>query len=398
MTTISAPLDDGSAARLETQPRRRQWPPAAGLALGLLGLWMALSGGAQGVAGALLCALATAWFIARRDRASAPAQDDPVDEPAIDSSAEPSSAGSGAAVMVEQVVPVWSRQLEATRGTTDDGLSALLASFSAMSTSFDALLGGLGSMTASAGPGAVDHAVGAAAPELAALLAPSMRAFAERDAAVAELAHCAQSMAQLEQWSRQAREIARHTRLVAFNASIEANRDAASTRGHQAVAHEMRALADRLGEAGESIGRTVVSLGERLGDTQRACELRDTTPPELRIELELRAREALAAMLASLGASLQTSGVVRDASAALRTQLEEVFVQFQFGDRVSQMLSIIGNDMNHFAHWAAQHPQATATDAADWLARLESSYTMEEQRSEHHGNVHIDRGSEVEFF
>ena len=32
------------------------------------------------------------------------------------------------------------------------------------------------------------------------------------------------------------------------------------------------------------------------------------------------------------------------------------------------------------------------------LAKLEASYTMEEQRSQHHGNVHIDRGSEIEFF
>ena len=50
------------------------------------------------------------------------------------------------------------------------------------------------------------------------------------------------------------------------------------------------------------------------------------------------------------------------------------------------------------ARWIAQNPHPPATEAAQWLARLEASYTMEEQRSEHHGNVHVDRGSEVEFF
>ena len=78
--------------------------------------------------------------------------------------------------------------------------------------------------------------------------------------------------------------------------------------------------------------------------------------------------------------------------------MEETFVHFQFGDRLGQMLDIVGEDMQKFAHWVAANPYATQSDAADWLATLQASYTMEEQRSQHHGNVHIDRGSEVEFF
>ena len=62
------------------------------------------------------------------------------------------------------------------------------------------------------------------------------------------------------------------------------------------------------------------------------------------------------------------------------------------------MLSIVGNDMDEFTRWVAMHPDATAADAAEWLAALQASYTMDEQRSSHHGNVHVDRGSEIEFF
>ena len=73
-------------------------------------------------------------------------------------------------------------------------------------------------------------------------------------------------------------------------------------------------------------------------------------------------------------------------------------MHFQFGDRLSQMLDIVAKDMQNFARWVAANPYATQSDAAEWLANLEASYTMEEQRSQHHGNVHIDRGSEIEFF
>jgi methyl-accepting chemotaxis protein len=62
------------------------------------------------------------------------------------------------------------------------------------------------------------------------------------------------------------------------------------------------------------------------------------------------------------------------------------------------MLSIIGNDMANFAHWVDQNPLATQTDAAEWLAALESSYTMEQQRAHHHDNVHVERSTGVEFF
>ena len=54
---------------------------------------------------------------------------------------------------------------------------------------------------------------------------------------------------------------------------------------------------------------------------------------------------------------------MKEGSDTLRAQLEEAFVNFQFGDRISQMLSIVGNDMRNFAAWVATHPHASQTDA-----------------------------------
>jgi methyl-accepting chemotaxis protein len=62
------------------------------------------------------------------------------------------------------------------------------------------------------------------------------------------------------------------------------------------------------------------------------------------------------------------------------------------------MLSIVANDMTHFAQWVAENPRATHTDATAWLTALEASYTMDEQRSTHHGNVHVEQSAGVEFF
>jgi methyl-accepting chemotaxis protein len=142
----------------------------------------------------------------------------------------------------------------------------------------------------------------------------------------------------------------------------------------------------------------VQGLGDSLQQARRHGEASDTSPEELRLEIDLRAREALKALIGGMGNSLQGSADLKQAAATLSEHFDNTFVHFQFGDRVSQMLSIISNDMLNLARWVADHPHATQSDAAEWLAALDASYTMEEQRSHHHGNVHVERSAGVEFF
>jgi methyl-accepting chemotaxis protein len=71
---------------------------------------------------------------------------------------------------------------------------------------------------------------------------------------------------------------------------------------------------------------------------------------------------------------------------------------FQSQDRLSQMLAGITTDMQRLSDWLVDDGDLGAAQAADWLARLESSYTMDEQRNQHHGNASIQRSSGVDFF
>ncbi len=364
------------------------WRVPLGLVLLAAGAVLAWSGGWPGLVGALAAA-AGAW-IAHLGGVAAPA-------PATEA---PEAHGRhGDVVMVTQVVPVWSRQLEVSRDAAADGLANILNTFSEMSSALDSLTRNLSHFAIDVEPGAVDGAVRREQPALDALTAASQRAFAERDAAVAELARCADGLAELAHLAKQTRELSRHARLVAFNASIEANRQhGAVGGGSQAVAGELRMLSTRMAETGERIGRTVQGLADSVGTMRRQGEVGDTTPEELRLEIDVCARQALTTLLGTLGSAMQNSGDVEQASRTLRDQLDAAFVHFQFGDRVSQMLSIVANDMTNFARWVQDNPRATQSDAAEWLAALEASYTMDEQRSIHHGNVKVDHSSGVEFF
>lgn len=393
-------------AKLQTLHNRQ----LLGWGLAVAGAGLAWPGGAFALLGAGLCTAGAALALRK------PALPAPTDATPSAAEATPpqvlarqaiaQAAGRpGADLMVAAVVPVWSRQMEATRDAASDGLSGILEQFSQMSTSLNALLTDIQGFAVTAEPGAVDQAVRRESPALEALLAPSRRAFAQRDAAVAELARCADALVELQQLAKQVREIARHTRLVAFNASIEANRNrsgasgqAGSDSGSQAVATELRTVATRMAEAGERVDRVVAALLGSIRKASREGSIVDTSEEELRLELDLKAREALSLFLGGMGSALQGSQSVQQTSQALAEQLDSVFVHFQFGDRVSQMLSIVGNDMTQFAEWVAAHPHATQSDANAWLAALEASYTMDEQRSTHHGNVNVAASAGVEFF
>ena len=350
--------------------------------------WM---GGGAGVVGALVCAAVLPRLL--RGRGSGLFSADTAKAP------QARDGRGGAEVMVSQVVPVWGNQLDLMRDAADEGLGKLLESFSAMAGSLGSLGERLDNFSPTLDAGAVDNAVAGQAAALDALLSASQRAFDQRDAAVAELIRCASAIDELRQLGRLARDIGKHTRLVAFNASIEANRSGNGNQsGAQAVANETRTLAARMAEVGEKIERLVATLARTLPLQRLSGEIADTTPDELRMELDLRARQALTGLLAAMGGALHGSVEVKALSQALSRQLEATFVAFQFGDRLSQMMSTVGNDMQNFARWVAANPCASQSDAAEWLDKLEASYTMEEQRSKHHGNVHIHRGSELEFF
>ena len=373
----------------------------AGAAVAVLGGGaLAWQGGLAGLMGLAATGALVPWLLRG---VSAGGPDQPcgaLDEPNV------SGGRVGAEVMVAQVVPVWGKQLDVTRDTASNGLGKLLETFAAMSGTLSTLAQQLDQGRPTLDAGAIEGVLTDGSPghaALAALMAPSQRAFAQRDAAVAELSQCADAVTELRQLGRQAREIGKHTRLVAFNASIEANRGSGQAgqvidSGAPAIANETRMLAGRMAEVGEQMERLLSRLEKTLSLARLHGEIDHTPADELQLELTLRAREALYALMAGMGGAMHSSNEVRSAATALQAQLEEIFVMFQFGDRVSQMLSIVSNDMQNFGRWVHANPYATQSDAADWLANLEGGYTMDEQRSQHHGNVHIARGSEIEFF
>ena len=65
-------------------------------------------------------------------------------------------------------------------------------------------------------------------------------------------------------------------------------------------------------------------------------------------------------------------------------QVERMYIGFQYQDRISQMMSLLLEDI-HRLQEVMEHPGADPSALApqDWLTRLESQYAMTEQRQSH---------------
>lgn len=82
----------------------------------------------------------------------------------------------------------------------------------------------------------------------------------------------------------------------------------------------------------------------------------------------------------------------------LRDLLDQLLTHCQYGDRQTQMIQILATDMDKFTAELPTFATATEDDATRWLARLEGSYTTDEQRAQHNGEAVVASTCTVDFF
>jgi methyl-accepting chemotaxis protein len=314
------------------------------------------------------------------------------------SPAEGAAQSSAGAPLVGQVLPVWRRHLDSARQHSEESVGSILASFGSISERLDQAIqmtqgnqGGLSHCSA-------DELVQRNEAAVEQMLQPLRQAISARDQVYAKLDMIAEAMSDLRQIALQIKQLARRTNMVALNASVEASRAGERGSGFAVVAQEVRQLATQSAEAANQMTTRTNTVDLELQALRNQAATHDSSDEALRDEAGTNARAVISGLLQSLGDMDRSSRELQEAGAAVSTEFERVLMGFQTQDRLSQMLSCVTDDINRLTQWLEQGGDLSAAQAGEWLARLDESYTMEEQRSEHHGNTSIQRETAVEFF
>lgn len=214
----------------------------------------------------------------------------------------------------------------------------------------------------------------------------------------------------LDQMAGSVASIAEQTNMLALNAAIEAARAGDAGRGFAVVAQEVRALSTQSGETGHHIAEKIAMVKEAMhaitstaGDTQeqedRTLDESEQFIGEVVQHLEDRARKLIDDGEQLLATNAEVSG-----------QVEQVLVELQFQDRVSQILDQVTASMVQLTSTLEADEGAyrngereLSLDTDQLLQEMKTSYTTVEQHRQHDtarrddGADNADAGS-ISFF
>lgn len=312
--------------------------------------------------------------------------------------------------LLKEILPLWQRQTELARHQLESSITELVGRFSEIHQRLQAAVASssttASSMKGDTGLGGVIHF---ANDELGQITYSLRQAIDQRDELLAEISGLSKITVELSGMSAEVAGIASQTNLLALNAAIEAARAGEYGRGFAVVADEVRTLSTRSGETGSRIGRRIEQINTALQTAlDRTAEYAAEDNTRL-AKSETSIAQVLKQFQSSSENILQSAQVLEHESAAVQNSVEEVLVNLQFQDRVSQILGHVINDMEKLVGAIAdqetrlRHGEAViAIDTSEWLRSLQKTYTTLEQVDVHRGSgsAHAkgSNNSEITFF
>ena len=303
--------------------------------------------------------------------------------PAAPAAAAP---GAGLALRLGEAASIWTAHLGTAQTQMREATEQLLQGFALILEQLDAIID-------ADGPAAGARRAGAEMDQRAALLGQceqqlnglldNFQGFVRsRDEVMASVRSLSGASNSLRSMAEDVAQLARQTNLLSLNAAIEAARAGPSGRGFAVVAAEVRRLSSESGDTGKRIGDQVNAFGTQMHEAlTQAAE--HTAHDGAVIQASAQTINQVVEQVDSAVSQLNARAVeLRAHGAAVRAQVEQLMVAFQFRDRVHQIMDQVSASI-HSAVGRLQQSIASGTtpDADEWATLLSAGYTTEEQRA-----------------
>ncbi|MGA2082993.1 MAG: methyl-accepting chemotaxis protein [Holophaga sp.] len=318
--------------------------------------------------------------------------------PAPGAGAAPPPAGPGAAEphlerLAQAVVPLWAGQTANARMESEQAIAGLTRRFSAIQQNLREA-SGAGSLETA---GALRQTIQDGEQSLGGIVAALAAGQQTRREHLEKIAQLAGFTGELTSMSEEVAAIAAQTNLLALNAAIEAAHARELGKGFAVVAEEVRKLSERSGATGNQITQRIETVNRVLQETLEATQAFHDQEAAAVQASERTVRE----VIARFGAAAQALAAYSDRMVAVNGRVQEEvsdsLVQFQYQDRIGQILQSVVADMEKFLSRLCGHPSALEVER--WLTELAASYTTLEQQAIHRGGkAALPQESEVTFF
>ena len=307
----------------------------------------------------------------------------------------------------QSLAPIWARQIDTVRSQAEGAIGSLSVQFAGIAQQLDEAirLAGRAAGYREDGAPSVANVFEASESALLGVVDTLRKVLEEKTALMRDLHGLVGFTAELEQMAQDVARVAAQTNLLALNAAIEAARAGEQGRGFAVVADEVRQLSKLSGETGARIGEKVQAVNAAIntafnaGETSAERDGQAVSTAETTIEAVLNDLRAMADGMSEAGESLART------SAAIQGQVSDAIVQLQFQDRTGQILSHVGESIQTTAATLQASSQAyrdqrrlTELRVDDLVAQLEVSYAMEDERSAHAGRQQDSSGGDITFF
>lgn len=310
--------------------------------------------------------------------------------------------------LLNDIVPLWQRQTELAKHQLETSINQLVTRFSEIHQRLQAaVMSSRSTASNMKDDNGLAGVIQFANTELNQITRTLRSAMEQRDEMLNEISGLSKITDELSGMSAEVAGIASQTNLLALNAAIEAARAGEYGRGFAVVADEVRTLSTRSGETGARIGKRIEQVNSALQTTlDRTVDYAAQDSTRM-TKSEGSITQVLEHFRQSSENILQSAQVLEEESSAVQQSVEEVLVNLQFQDRVSQILSHVTGDMQKLLDLVIEQEKnlnagknINLVDSREWLNAIQKTYTTLEQVDVHRGTAKTKTPdeSQVTFF
>lgn len=378
---------------------------------GLAGAAAALFAGAANLASCLLALLvivasvASAMFFARRDAAQRRQSIESVELKLAQQQQQLQQFLDALARLDEEVASVWTRQIETSRSISDKSISNLTAQFASIVQRLEQV--NATSLTSASSAQTQDLASVFARSEsqLRSVSESLHEAASFNDGLMCEVKDLVQYIDNLQEMASTVASIADQTNLLALNAAIEAARAGETGRGFAVVADEVRKLSNMSGDAGRKISQTTEIISNAISAAFVSAEKSTEHNAQSVTSSDQVIRSVLGDFQLITQGLVESADNLRNNSASIQSEIAGSLVDFQFQDRVSQILCHVRDNISSFPRYLQQaqslYQQEGRLEPISWsdlVRELEQSYATSEEYQNHGKTQNAAQTDEIVFF